>query len=79
MCRFVIPYQKKLPRGIIASEVAERMGVGRSDSVPIATAATHLFMLFHALGWSYCTTVVQIELCETQLSLPGCKWMKSIL
>lgn len=25
------------------------------------------------------TTVVQIELCETQLSLPGCKWMKSIL
>lgn len=28
MCRFVIPYQKELYRGIIASEVAERMVLG---------------------------------------------------
>lgn len=77
MCRFVIPYQKELHRGIIASEVAERMGVGRSDSVATATTAMHLLMLFPALGLSYCTTGVQNKLCETNFPCLAANGLKA--
>lgn len=52
MCRFVIPYQKELCRGIIASKVAERMGAGRCVSVPTATDAVPCsgIVLLHYCG-----------------------------
>ena len=52
-CRFTLPYQNEPGSGIIASGVTESRGVGRSDSVPTATTAVHLFnelVLLHHHG-----------------------------
>lgn len=48
-CGFTLPYRNDLDSGIIANEVTESRGVGRSDGVPTATPAVRLFC--RSLQW----------------------------